>query len=92
MANDSPYGLACGIWSTDFRKAVAIGRAIQAGTVWVNTYKQLSIANPFGGYKDSGLGREKGPQGLRAYQQSKSLCFGLSDAPDGWISKKNEGG
>jgi betaine-aldehyde dehydrogenase len=50
---------------------------LEAGTVWINTYKQLSIAAPFGGFKDSGLGREKGVGGVRLYQQSKSLYFGL---------------
>ena len=76
LANDTEFGLAAGIWSKDVTKAWKTGRAIGAGTVWINTYKQLSIAAPFGGYKDSGLGREKGLQGLRAYQQSKSLYLG----------------
>jgi acyl-CoA reductase-like NAD-dependent aldehyde dehydrogenase len=53
-----------------------------AGTVWINTYKQLSIATPFGGFKDSGIGREKGIGGLRLYQQAKSIYWGL-DAPSG---------
>lgn len=76
LANDTEFGLACGIWSMDTTKAWNTGQAIGAGTVWINTYKQLSIAAPFGGYKDSGLGREKGLQGLRAYQQAKSLYLG----------------
>lgn len=74
-ANDSVYGLAAGIWSNDYRKAWRVARALEAGTVWINTYKQLSIAAPFGGFKLSGLGREKGLQGLRAYQQPKSLYW-----------------
>lgn len=74
-ANDSVYGLAAGIWTADYRRAWRVARAIEAGTVWINTYKQLSIAAPFGGYKLSGLGREKGMQGLRAYQQVKSLYW-----------------
>jgi acyl-CoA reductase-like NAD-dependent aldehyde dehydrogenase len=73
QANDSAFGLACGIWTADYRKAWRIARAIEAGTVWINTYKQLSIASPFGGFKDSGFGREKGLQGMRLYQQSKSI-------------------
>ncbi|MCF8469122.1 MAG: aldehyde dehydrogenase [Sneathiella sp.] len=76
LANGTVFGLACGIWSKDVTKAWQVGRAVQAGTVWINTYKQLSIAAPFGGYKESGLGREKGLQGLRAYQQAKSLYLG----------------
>lgn len=76
MADDTAFGLACGIWSKDVTKAWNLGRRLQAGSVWINTYKQLSIAAPFGGYKDSGIGREKGLQGLRAYQQSKSIYLG----------------
>jgi betaine-aldehyde dehydrogenase len=80
QANDSAYGLAAGIWTADYRRAWRVARRLQAGTVWINTYKQLSIATPFGGFKDSGIGREKGIGGLRLYQQAKSLYFGL-DAP-----------
>jgi len=76
-ANDSIYGLACGIWTADYRRAWRVARAVEAGTVWINTYKQLSIAAPFGGFKLSGLGREKGLQGMRIYQQPKSIYWGL---------------
>ncbi|OCW59589.1 aldehyde dehydrogenase [Hoeflea olei] len=76
-ANDSVYGLAAGLWTSDYRKAWRVGRALEAGTVWINTYKQLSIAAPFGGFKLSGLGREKGLQGMRAYQQAKSLYWAV---------------
>ena len=79
QANDTVFGLACGIWSHDLTKAWHVAGAIKAGTVWINTYKQLSIAAPFGGYKESGLGREKGIQGLRAYQQTKSIYLGGLD-------------
>jgi betaine-aldehyde dehydrogenase len=77
QANDSVYGLAAGLWTEDFPRAWRVARRLQAGTVWVNTYKQLSISTPFGGFKQSGLGREKGIGGLRLYQQTKSLYFGL---------------
>jgi aldehyde dehydrogenase (NAD+) len=84
QANANVYGLACGLWTRDYRRAWRVARRIEAGTVWINTYKQFSISTPFGGMKDSGLGREKGIQGLRAYQRQKSLYWGLDDAPIGW--------
>ena len=76
QANDSVYGLAAGIWTADYKRAWRVARALEAGTVWINTYKQLSIATPFGGFKESGLGREKGLTGMRLYQQTKSIYLG----------------
>ncbi len=75
QANGTAFGLACGIWTADYRRGLKVARAIAAGTVWINTYKKLSIAAPFGGYKDSGLGREKGLAGMRLYQQTKSILL-----------------
>ncbi|MGW5863874.1 aldehyde dehydrogenase family protein [Streptomyces sp. NPDC055239] len=86
QANSSVYGLACGIWTRDHRAAWRIARRVEAGTVWINTYKQFSIATPFGGMKESGLGREKGRDGIRAYQRQKSLYWGTSDAPLPWAN------
>src|SRR5271170_2173304 len=59
QANASVYGLAAGIWTGDYRRAWRIARQLETGTVWINTYKQLSISTPFGGVKESGIGREK---------------------------------
>jgi betaine-aldehyde dehydrogenase len=84
QANDSVYALAAGIWTRDFKRAWRIGRAVQAGTVWINTYKQFSVAAPFGGWRDSGLGREKGRLGILQYMEQKSLYWGLNEQPLAW--------
>ena len=77
QANDTAYGLACGIWSADFKRSWRVARRIECGTVWINSYKSLSVATPFGGVKESGIGREKGREGLRLYQQLKSIYTAL---------------
>ena len=87
QANGSDYGLACGIWSTDFAKCWRVGRAINAGTVWVNTYKQFSISTPFGGENDSGVGREKGREGIYAYMAQKGFYVDLTGASLPWAAK-----
>jgi acyl-CoA reductase-like NAD-dependent aldehyde dehydrogenase len=84
QGNDSDYGLASGIWTRDFPKAWRIGRALRTGTVWINTYKQFSISTPFGGEKESGVGREKGRDGIRAYMAQKSIYTDLTGAPLAW--------
>ena len=84
MANDSVYALAAGIWTRDHQRAWRIARAVQAGTVWINTYKQFSISTPFGGWRDSGLGREKGRLGILEYMHQKSLYWGMSPQPLPW--------
>jgi betaine-aldehyde dehydrogenase len=86
QANDTTFGLASGIWTADYKRAWRIARALDAGMVWINTYKQFSTASPFGGFKDSGLGREKGLQGIRTYQQVKTLAWSMSDTFDGGFS------
>lgn len=86
QANDSVFGLAAGIWTRDYKRAWRIARALDTGTVWINTYKQFSISTPFGGWKDSGMGREKGYLGLREYTQQKSLYWGMNEAPLPWAN------
>ncbi|WP_042878919.1 aldehyde dehydrogenase [Cupriavidus necator] len=73
IANDSCYGLGAGVWTSDIGRAFRMSEKIQAGTVWVNTYRAVSFMSPFGGYKDSGLGRENGIAAIESYLQTKSV-------------------
>src|ERR1700730_2493545 len=77
VANDSEYGLGAGIWTRDISKAHALAKKIRAGTVWINCYNVFDAALPFGGYKQSGWGREMGHQVLEAYTELKSVCAQL---------------
>ena len=77
IANQSMYGLAAGIWTKDIQKAFRVARAIRAGTVWVNTYNMYDPAAPFGGFKQSGYGRELGREALDGYTETKTVWMGL---------------
>lgn len=72
-ANDVTYGLAAGIWTKDIARAHAAAAAIQAGTVWINTYNQFDAVAPWGGYKQSGYGRDNGAEGIEKYLQTKTV-------------------
>ena len=76
-ANDTPYGLGAGIWTKDISKAHALAKKIRAGTVWINCYNIFDAALPFGGYKQSGWGREMGHAALEAYTEVKAVCAQL---------------
>ncbi|WP_244857106.1 aldehyde dehydrogenase [Aromatoleum bremense] len=73
IANDVRFGLGAGVWTSDIGRAFRMSERLQAGTVWVNTYRAVSCMSPFGGYKDSGLGRENGMAAIEAYLQTKSV-------------------
>jgi aldehyde dehydrogenase (NAD+) len=73
MANDSVYGLGGGVWSKDPQRAMDVARALRAGTVWINEWHLLNERAPFGGYKQSGIGREFGLDGLKEYTETKHI-------------------
>ncbi|MGE5223520.1 MAG: aldehyde dehydrogenase family protein, partial [Omnitrophica WOR_2 bacterium] len=76
-ANDTHYGLAAGVWTRDIHKAHRFAQAVQAGTVWINGYDLFDAAAPFGGFKQSGFGREMGKDALELYTQVKTVWVGL---------------
>ena len=85
QANEVAYGLSAGIWTKDITRAHRFAKAVKAGTVWINTYNMFNAASPFGGYKQSGYGREMGKHALEMYTQVKSVWVDLSGKPIGWF-------
>jgi aldehyde dehydrogenase (NAD+) len=73
IGNDVRFGLGAGVWTQDVGRAIRMSERIKAGTVWVNTYRAVSFMSPFGGYKDSGMGRENGASAIYEYLQMKSV-------------------
>lgn len=86
LANHSKYGLAAGIWSGSTSRANALADEIDSGTVWINDYHMISAAAPRGGYKDSGIGRELGLEGILEYTQTRHLFFGSEENTLGEIA------
>ena len=82
IANDTEYGLSAGVWSTDNQRALEVADQLEAGTVWVNDWHMVNAAYPFGGYKQSGLGRELGPHALDEYTEEKFVHLDLSGRLD----------
>jgi betaine-aldehyde dehydrogenase len=84
IANDSPYGLAAAVWSRDIFKAFRVVKALRAGIVWVNHMQPTYVEAPWGGYKQSGFGRELGPWGIEEYLETKQVHINLNEQPIGW--------
>ena len=78
-ANANSYGLAAGVWTKDIDTVNKLTRNLRAGTVWVNCYNNFDAALPFGGYKQSGIGRDKSEYALEAYTETKTVCMPISD-------------
>jgi len=84
IANDTPYGLAAAVWSRDIFRAFRVVKALRAGIVWVNHMQPTYVEAPWGGYKQSGFGRELGPSGIEEYLETKQVHINLNEQPIGW--------
>jgi aldehyde dehydrogenase (NAD+) len=88
LANGTRFGLAAGVWTRDVRRAHTMARRLQAGTVWINTYRAMAFNSPFGGYKMSGIGRVNGAEAIDQFLQTKSVWCELSeDVQDPFVLK-----
>src|ERR1700758_2774481 len=84
IANDTPYGLAGAVWTRDIYKAFRVVKALRAGIIWVNHMQPTYVEAPWGGYKQSGFGRELGPAGIDEYLETKQVFVNLDENPIGW--------
>lgn len=80
IANDTRYGLAAGLWTRDLNRALRVSRSLRAGSVWVNTYRAVAVQAPFGGFKESGFGRERGEAALDEFTTIRNVMMDFSDA------------
>ena len=79
IANATEFGLAAGLWTANMKQALRMSDLLEAGSVWVNTYRDVSYTTPFGGYKKSGIGRENGVEGIREYLQTKAVWLSTAE-------------
>ena len=84
IANDSPYGLAGAVWTRDIFKAFRITKAVRAGILWVNHMQPTYVEAPWGGYKQSGTGRELGKYGIENFLETKQVHINLNEGAIGW--------
>jgi acyl-CoA reductase-like NAD-dependent aldehyde dehydrogenase len=86
VANQTDYGLSASVWTTNYQRALRFSKELQAGTVWVNTYLTGPAELPFGGYKQSGLGRENGKAGIEEFTELKTVQFHNGHRPVSWVT------
>jgi acyl-CoA reductase-like NAD-dependent aldehyde dehydrogenase len=88
IGNDVPFGLAAAVWTKDLKRAMLLADKLQAGTVWVNNYRATSFTSPFGGYKESGIGRESGTETIREYLHTKCVWISSDlDVPNPFVRR-----
>ena len=81
MANDTPYGLSGSVWTRDGAKALRMARAIDTGVLSINSNSSVRVSTPFGGFKQSGVGRELGPDAMEHYTEVKNVYYATEEAP-----------
>jgi len=88
IANDVAFGLAAAVWTKDLHRAMLLTDRLKAGTVWVNNYRATSFTSPFGGYKNSGIGRESGVDSIKDYLETKCVWISTDlDVPNPFIRR-----
>jgi len=88
IANDVKFGLAAAVWTRDLERAMLVTDQVKAGTVWVNNYRATSFTSPFGGYKESGIGRESGSEAIKEYLHTKCVWVSSGlDVPNPFIRR-----